>query len=62
MSQKADLVNVRNICESVAEELDYELVDVEFIKENSEYFLRIYIYTKRDNFGWLSNDEWSSRR
>ena len=44
MSKQGVLAKVRKISESVAESLNYELVDVEFIKENSDYYLRVYIY------------------
>ena len=53
MSRHRILTNVRKISESVAESLNYELVDVEFIKENSDYYLRVYIY--KDN-GILLDD------
>lgn len=44
MSKKANLQKIKKISESVAETLNYELVDVEFLKENSDYYLRIYIH------------------
>ena len=44
MSKQGVLSKVRKIAESVAETLNYELVDVEFVKEYSDYYLRIYIY------------------
>ena len=44
MSGKRNLTKIRKMSESIAESLNYELVDVEFLKENSDYFLRIYIY------------------
>jgi len=34
---------VRKISESLAVEMGYELVDVEFIKEGSSHFLRVYL-------------------
>ncbi len=34
---------VRELAEPIARQLDYELVDVEFVKEGSNRFLRIYI-------------------
>lgn len=43
MSKKEVLKSVRNICESIATSLNYELVDVEYIKESGSYYLRIYI-------------------
>lgn len=33
-----------SICEKVSENLGYELVDVEYVKEKSDYYLRIYIH------------------
>lgn len=47
MSKHRVLTKVRKIAESAAESLNYELVDVEFIKEYSNHYLRIYIY--KDN-------------
>lgn len=47
MNKKGVLTKVRKISESVAEALNYELVDVEFVKEYSDYYLRAYIY--KDN-------------
>lgn len=44
MSRKGVINTVKNISESLAEELGYELVDVEFLKEGSNYFLRVYIH------------------
>lgn len=44
MSKKGTILKVKSIAEPIAEKLNYELVDVEFVKENSDYFLRIYIY------------------
>ncbi len=43
MSKKEVLKSVKNICESIATSLNYELVDVEYIKESGSYYLRIYI-------------------
>ena len=43
MSKKRNIEIVKNICDPLAEELGYELVDVEFVKEDSSYFLRIYL-------------------
>ena len=43
MSKKEVLKSVRYICESIATSLNYELVDVEYIKESGSYYLRIYI-------------------
>lgn len=44
MSKKGNVELLKKISEPIAEELNYELVDVEFVKESSDYFLRIYIY------------------
>ena len=44
MSKKGNLEKIKRISESIAETLSYELVDVEFLKENSDYYLRIYIH------------------
>ena len=41
MSKTAD--QITEIIESVIEEQGYELVDVEFLKEGSDWFLRVYI-------------------
>lgn len=43
LNKKSILGTVRSIAVPLAEELGYELVDVEFVKEGSSYFLRIYI-------------------
>ncbi len=43
MNKKNVLKSVTNICESLAADLNYELVDVEYIKESGSYFLRIYV-------------------
>lgn len=43
MSKKDVLKSVRNICESIATDLNYELVDLEYIKESGSYYLRIYV-------------------
>jgi len=32
------------ICDNICEDLGYELVDVEYIKEKSDYYLRIFIH------------------
>lgn len=44
MSKKEVMRNVRDIGDSIAEELNYELVDLEYVKENGRYFLRVYIH------------------
>lgn len=32
------------ICENICEDLGYELVDIEYVKEKNDYYLRIYIH------------------
>lgn len=44
MSRKVVLREVREISNSIADELNFELVDLEYIKENGRYFLRVYIH------------------
>ncbi|NLX61747.1 MAG: ribosome maturation factor RimP [Tissierellia bacterium] len=40
-----NLVNkIKEHCEPIIEELGYELVDIEYVKENNENFLRFYIW------------------
>ena len=34
---------VGEVCESLAEELGFELVDIEYVKEFGRYFLRVFI-------------------
>lgn len=43
MNKKGVIEIVKRICNPLAEELGYELVDVEFLKESSSYFLRVYL-------------------
>ena len=43
MDRKKILESASKISESAAEILGYELVDLKFVKEHSDYFLRIYI-------------------
>ncbi|OZV12939.1 hypothetical protein CIW83_06935 [Tissierella sp. P1] len=43
MNRKGIISIVKEICEQLADELGYELVDVEFLKEGSNYFLRVYL-------------------
>lgn len=41
---KKNIINtVNNIAEPIANELGYEIVDIEFVKEGNRHFLRIYI-------------------
>lgn len=44
---------VKQICQTIAEELGYELVDIEYIKEFGSYFLRVYI----DKVGGVSTHD-----
>lgn len=44
MSKNRSIVNiVKEDCEPKIEELGYDLVDVEYVKEKNKYFLRVYI-------------------
>lgn len=43
MSNDVLIQNIQDIVLPIAEELNYELYYVEYIKENGEYYLRIYI-------------------
>lgn len=43
MNKKEILKSISGICNSIALSLNYELVDVEFIKEYGSYYLRVYI-------------------
>lgn len=43
VNRKKILKTANEISESTAEALGYDLVDLEFIRDHSEYFLRIYI-------------------
>lgn len=47
------LTNVRRMCQTIVDELEFELVDVEYIKEFGNYFLRVYI----DKPGGVSTDD-----
>ncbi|MDR7869941.1 MAG: ribosome maturation factor RimP [Tissierellaceae bacterium] len=47
------LKSVRHMSQNIAEELNFELVDLEYIKEFGSYFLRIYI----DKLGGISTDD-----
>lgn len=53
MNKKEIIRNINNMCEPLANELGYDLVDVEFIKEGSMYFLRVYI----DKLGGINLDD-----
>lgn len=43
MNRKSIVEIIRQIGEQLAQELEYELVDVEFLKEGSSHFLRVYL-------------------
>ncbi|HBC95163.1 MAG TPA: ribosome maturation factor RimP [Clostridium sp.] len=53
MGGKDILKIVRENCEPIIENLGYDLVDLEFVRENGEYFLRFYI----GKFGGISIDD-----
>lgn len=44
MNKKEIISTVKDISESIAKDLGYELVDIEFSKEGPNYFLRVYIH------------------
>lgn len=44
---------IKNISETIAKELEYELVDLEYIKEAGNYFLKIYV----DKAGGITLDD-----
>lgn len=44
MSRKDIVKTVKSICEDIANKLEYELVDVEYIKEMGSFYLRVYIH------------------
>lgn len=43
MNKKEIINKIITICDSIAESLNYELVDVEYLKEYGSYYLRVYI-------------------
>ncbi|MDR7856230.1 ribosome maturation factor RimP [Tissierella sp.] len=43
MNKKQIIEAIKKISEPIVEELGYELVDIEFLKEGSSYFLRVYL-------------------
>ena len=43
MSKKAIVKSVKNICEKIATDLNYELVDLEYVKDSGNYYLRVYV-------------------
>ncbi len=61
MKVDALLETINQLVKPVAEELDYEIYHIEYVKENGEYYLRIYI--DKDGGGiTLSDCEALSRR
>lgn len=52
-SKREVLRAVKQMCQSIADELDFELVDMEYIKEFGSYFLKVYI----DRVGGISTDD-----
>lgn len=44
MSKKEVLREIREIANSITNDLNFELVDLEYVKENGRYFLRVYIH------------------
>ena len=61
MKVDALLQTINQLVKPVAEELDYEIYHIEYVKENGEYYLRIYI--DKDGGGiTLSDCEALSRR
>lgn len=45
---------IENLTCDIIKNLGYELYDVEYVKEGKDYFLRIYIESKKRNrFKWL---------
>lgn len=56
MSKKEIINEVSAICDSIANSLNYELVDVEYIKELGSYYLRVYI----DKPGGITLDDCQS--
>lgn len=43
MSNKSLINKIREHCEPIIEELGYDLVDLEYVKENNENYLKFYI-------------------
>lgn len=43
MNKKAAIKSVMDLCEAIATDLNYELVEVEYLKESGSYYLRVYI-------------------
>ena len=53
VNRKSIEASIEKIANPIADELGFELVDIEFIKENSQYFLRVYI----DKLGGIGLDD-----
>ncbi len=53
MSKRGIVSIAREYGEEISEEMGYDLVDVEYVKENDYYFLRVYI----DKRGGISLDD-----
>ncbi|MDD2446094.1 MAG: ribosome maturation factor RimP [Tissierellia bacterium] len=53
MSKKEIMNKVIDICNPIVESLDFELVDIEYIKEFGSYYLRVYI----DKLGGITLDD-----
>ena len=53
MSKKEILNKVKEICNPIVESLDFELVDIEYVKEFGSYYLRVYI----DKLGGITLDD-----
>ncbi len=47
------LKTVKQMCQTIADELGFELVDMEYIKEFGSYFLKVYI----DKLGGVSTED-----
>lgn len=43
MNKKAAIKSVMDLCEVITTDLNYELVEVEYLKESGSYYLRVYI-------------------
>lgn len=56
MNKKEVINEIIAICEPIAESLNFELVDVEYIKEYGSYYLRVYI----DKVGGINLDDCQS--
>jgi ribosome maturation factor RimP len=44
MNKKDIIAKVAKICEELSSQFGFELVDVEYLKEHGDYFLRVYIH------------------